>query len=267
MRVGMLTIISFLSLDIVAQAQNMSITDSLSQSATSVKEYPVLWQQTAAEYRALCYQAFNIAEMRLKNLESAKSKLPMAIITDLDETILDNSYMEAQLIKEGKDYRDAAWKKWTERSMARAVPGADQFLRKASKKGLVIFYVSNRDTGEIKSTLLNLKKLNLPNADEAHMLFMSNTSSKEIRRQMIMANYNVVMLLGDNLNDFTQYFEKKPITERLSEVDKVKDDWGDKFIVLPNSTYGEWENAIYEYKHQLTPTQKETMRRQKLIGY
>jgi predicted secreted acid phosphatase len=43
--------------------------------------------------------------------------------------------------------------------------------------------------------------------------------------------------------------------------------WGKKFIVLPNSVYGEWENAIYNYERNLTPGQKENKRREKLKGY
>ena len=82
-----------------------------------------------------------------------------------------------------------------------------------------------------------------------------------------MEKYHVIMLLGDNLNDFTQAFEKKPVDERKSETDKVRDDWGKKFIVLPNSAYGEWENAIYDYERNLTPEQKEKKRNGKLIGY
>src|SRR5829696_5971706 len=93
-----------------------------------VKEIPVLWQQHAAEYRALCYQAFNIAALRLNEIPKRKfRKQHLAIITDLDETILDNSYSEAQLIKEGKSYSSADWKKWTDLSAATAVPGAVEF--------------------------------------------------------------------------------------------------------------------------------------------
>jgi 5'-nucleotidase (lipoprotein e(P4) family) len=99
------------------------------------------------------------------------------------------------------------------------------------------------------------------------MLFLSNTSSKEARRQTVMAQYNVIMLLGDNLNDFMQVFEKKPIEERKSEVDKVKEEWGKKFIVLPNATYGEWENALYNYQRNLSSQQKENMRKELLKGY
>jgi 5'-nucleotidase (lipoprotein e(P4) family) len=253
--------------NVFSQDQNVAvISENYSQKKSNliIKEYPVLWQQTAAEYRALCYQAFNIAELRLDELVKTKSDLPMAIVTDLDETILDNSYYDAQVIRDGKEYSKIEWKKWTDKSAAVSVPGASKFLQDAAKKGFVVFYISNRDTGEVQSTLINLKKLQLPFADEAHMLFMSNTGSKESRRQIVMATYNIVMLLGDNLNDFAQCFEKKPIPERKVEVDKVKEEWGKKFIVLPNSAYGEWENAIYDYNNNLTPAQKDSVRLKRL---
>jgi len=238
------------------------------QNETILKELPVLWQQTAAEYRALCYQAFNIATLRLNEIPKKKLKKEnLAIITDLDETILDNSYVYGKLIKEGKEYSSTAWKEWTDKSAATEVPSAVEFLQFAHAKGVTIFYISNRDTSEVNSTLINLQKLQLPNADTAHMLFLSNTSSKETRRQIVMSNYNVVMLLGDNLNDFMQVFEKKPIEERKSEVDKVREDWGKKFIVLPNATYGEWENALYNYQRNLSAQEKENVRKELLKSF
>ena len=233
-----------------------------------VKEYPVLWQQDAAEYRALCYQAFNIATLRINEIpKKIYKKNKLAIITDLDETILDNSYSEAQQIKDGKTYSAQSWKSWTDKSAATAVPGAVEFLQAASAKGITIFYVSNRSTEEVASTLVNLKKLNLPDARTENMLFLSTTSSKEERRQMIMKDYKVIMLLGDNLNDFAMVFEKKPSDIRFAETDKVKEEWGKKFIVLPNATYGEWESAIYNYERTLTPEQREEKRRAKLKGH
>jgi len=221
-----------------------------------------------AEYRALCYQAFNIATLRLNEIPKKKfRKEKLAIITDLDETILDNSYVYGKLIKEDKEYSSAAWREWTDKSTATEVPSAVEFLQLAHAKGVTIFYISNRDTSEVNSTLINLQKLQLPNADTGHMLFLSNTSSKEVRRQIVMAKYNVIMLLGDNLNDFMQVFEKKPVEERKSEVDKVKEEWGKKFIVLPNATYGEWENALYNYQKNLPAQEKENMRKELLKGY
>jgi 5'-nucleotidase (lipoprotein e(P4) family) len=76
-----------------------------------------------------------------------------------------------------------------------------------------------------------------------------------------------VMLFGDNLNDFTSLFEKKDIASRKTEVDKVAEEWGNKFIVLPNATYGEWENALYDYNRKLTPKEKDAKRKALLKGY
>jgi 5'-nucleotidase (lipoprotein e(P4) family) len=246
-------------------AQDSSICK---QQEIILKELPVLWQQQAAEYRALCYQAFNIAALRVNEIpKNELRKHHLAIITDLDETILDNSYSEAQLIKDGQEHSYKSWKEWTSRSAATGVPGAVQFLQMAKQKGISVFYISNRDTGDVASTLINLKKLQLPNADTAHMLFLTNSSSKEIRRQVVMSKYKVVMLLGDNLNDFMQVFEGENCSDRLVETDNMKEQWSKKFIVLPNATYGEWENALYDYDRKLNSAQKEAKRRAKLNGY
>jgi 5'-nucleotidase (lipoprotein e(P4) family) len=238
--------------------------DTAQSCRPGLKTLSVLWQQQAAEYRALCYQAFNIASWRLDQLK-LKKKTHYAIIADIDETILDNSYEEAQRIKDNQDFSPALWKKWTDRSEATPVPGAPEFLQKAHNKGITIFYISNRDTTEVNSTVRNLKKFNLPDADAAHMVFSTGSSSKEKRRQKVMEGYEVIMLLGDNLNDFTALFEKKSSTDRKTETDNVRQQWGKRFIVLPNATYGEWENALYDYK-RLPRDQKCLLLRSKLTG-
>ena len=57
------------------------------------------------------------------------------------------------------------------------------------------------------------------------------------------------------------------IADRFAETDKALGEWGRKFIVLPNASYGEWENAIYDYRHGLTPADKEKLRRAKLTAF
>ncbi len=249
-------------------AHHLYAQDSLSKPLPpeeSLKQLPVLWMQTAAEYRALCYQAFNTAQWRLeKLLKKKKRREHWAIITDLDETILDNSYEEARRIKTNKDYNSTDWNKWVNESAATEVPGASKFLQWVHSKGISVFYISNRSTAQVMATLTNLQKLQLPDADTAHMMFQNDVSSKEPRRQAVMSRYNVVMLFGDNLNDFTYLFEKKDIATRKMETDNVNDEWGNKFIVLPNATYGEWENALYEYNRKLTPTEKDAKRKELL---
>lgn len=233
-----------------------------------IKLLPVLFQQEAAEYRALCYQAFNVAELRINQIPKKDfRKKHLAIITDLDETILDNSYSEANLIREGKSYSSASWKKWTDQSAATAVPGAVAFLQYAHQKGIEIFYISNRKVDEFQSTLINLKKLNLPDADSAHIMLYDTNSPKEVRRQIVMKNHEVVLLLGDNLNDFKDVFEKKSIAERFQLTDEMEQEWGKKFIVLPNPVYGEWENALYQYNFKLSPEEKQKILLDLLKGY
>lgn len=236
-------------------------------SATSLKLLPVLWHQHAAEYRALCYQAFNLAELNLASIKVKKQKQPLAIITDIDETVLDNSYSEAQSIKTNTEYNPANWKDWTSKAAATPLPGSVAFFQKAKQMGFHIFYISNRDTSEINTTLKNLQVYQFPDAKADHLLFLSNESSKEARRQKVAEQYNIVMLLGDNLNDFAKAFEKKSIADRFTETDAVQAVWGKKFIVLPNAIYGEWENALMQYKRGLTNTQKDSAYKAQLQGF
>ncbi len=236
-------------------------------TAAPNKLLPVLWHQHAAEYRALCYQAFNLAELRLASIKVKKHKRPLAIITDIDETALDNSYSEAQSIKTNAEYNPANWKNWTSKAAATPLPGAVAFFQKAKQMGFHVFYISNRDTSEVSATLKNLQTYQFPDATAEHLLFLSNESSKETRRQKVAEQYDIVMLLGDNLNDFAKVFEKKSIADRFAETDAVQAEWGKKFIVLPNAIYGEWENALIQYKRGLNNAQKDSAYKAQLKGY
>ena len=62
------------------------------------------FQQNAAEYEALCLQAFNVAQLRLDEALAKKGNKPLAIVTDIDETFLDNSPFEAYCAKNGISY-------------------------------------------------------------------------------------------------------------------------------------------------------------------
>lgn len=222
------------------------------------KLYATVYQQKAAEYRALCFQAFNIAHQRVDEIVVTKLEKPKAIITDIDETILDNSAYEAHQTLQAKDYEAASWAEWSAMSSADTVPGAASFLKYAASKGLEIFYVTNRGEREREATLKNLKKFNLPNSDNAHLFPRQNTSSKEERRKNIDSTHTIVMLLGDNLGDFSSLFDKKNIGERYQNVNEIANEFGNKFIVLPNPVYGDWESAVYNYS-SLTVNQKDSV--------
>ncbi|MCD6577909.1 5'-nucleotidase, lipoprotein e(P4) family [bacterium] len=216
----------------------------------------VLYNETSAEYTALCLQTFNMAQMLLdRDLKTINLEKPAAVIVDVDETILNNSPYEAQIILDKKDY-PYLWDKWCKDSSAKPLEGAVEFLKYAESKGVEVFYVTNRKKHLKSGTLDNLKKFGFPYADKKHIYTRIKDSSKEGRRQEIMANYNVLLLMGDNLADFSNVFENQTIARRNEEVRKFKEKWGNKFMILPNPMYGDWENSIYDYHYDLKNKQK-----------
>ncbi len=244
---------------------------TVAQQIVADNEYQVsgtLFMQHAAEYRALCYQAFNWAKDTIDRDEKTKKKLPnierkkpRAIVVDIDETVLDNSPAQAFGIKNRKLFNDSDWTEWVNMKKAKAIPGGVEFLTYAHSKGVRIFYVSNRDDViHTQSTIENLKSVGYPDvSDETVLLRVNKISCKDVRRKFIEKTHRIVILMGDNLNDMATQFEKKSIADRFAETDKVKNDWGTKFIALPNAMYGEWEGAIYEYK-RLSETEKSAKR-------
>ena len=62
-----------------------------------------LWYQHSAEMRAIYYQSFSLARLRVEQaLSNAGLEKPPAVVVDIDETILDNSPSEARNILEGE---------------------------------------------------------------------------------------------------------------------------------------------------------------------
>lgn len=231
------------------------------------KIFTTLFQQHAAEYKALCYQAYNIAYLRLDQALMNQPSKPRAIITDIDETVLDNSAYAAHRAAQGKDYDAASWMEFTGKAIADTVPGAYNFLRYAASQGVQVFYITNREEKERTGTLQNLKKFGFPNADETHLLTRQGTSGKEARRSAVLKDHEVVLLLGDNLSDFSFLFDKRSTEERSSAANALAAEFGRKFIVLPNPVYGDWEAALFKYNYGLTPQQKDSVMKSLLKGY
>lgn len=218
-----------------------------------------LWVQTAAEYRASALQTFRGAQRGLDAtldnpfatgaLEETSNDpaQPPAVILDLDETILDNSAFETRMIREHKTYDAKAWKQWTSEGAARAIPGAKEFLAYAKSRGVTIFYITNRDIDEEAGTRANLEKLGFPLETNVDTLLMQGkngwtTGDKSPRRAHVAAKYRILLLLGDDLNDFAPA-SGKTLAERNAIVDGQRSWWGELWFILPNPMYGSWERA------------------------
>lgn len=221
--------------------------------------YSTLWIQTAAEYEALSYQAYNTSFRLLEtaledsswtaSLEQREnySDLPPAIILDLDETAIDNSFYEARGIIDNTDFDPETWNEWVREREADAIKGAVELTTRADELGIAIFYITNRDADVQEDTEQNLRNLGFPVAEGS---VMSNggrpewTSAKTQRRSVVAADHRVLMLFGDDLNDFLPA-RNISIEERKERTEEHKNRWGVQWFILPNPNYGSWERALY----------------------
>jgi len=233
------------------------------------KESAILWQQSSGEYRALCHQAFALGRIMLdRDLRNHRIRQHRAIIVDVDETIVDSSHYQAWQLRERTNYPEGLTA-WIDRAEAPAVPGAVEFLRYAASRGVRVFYVTNRIPAEKEGTARNLKKLGFPQVDDQSLLTSPGprSISKEPRRNAVSAKYHVVLLMGDDLNDLAKVFEdSKTVESRIALSDQFKNEFGKRFIVLPNAMYGNWEQAIYEY-NKLSEAEKAAKRKSALKAY
>lgn len=244
--------------------------DSLKE--TSKREHTIqalLWQQNAAEYRALTYQAYNLAKMQLDNiLTDHQFKKPIAIVTDIDETVLDNSPYSGKQIELNEEYTSQRWTEWVKKEKANSIAGALSFFNYAKSKNVVVFYISNRSSKQTNETIKNLKLHGFPFADKTHVLLKNTHSEKETRRNIVRKNHEIVLFLGDNLTDFSSVFEDQTSSQRNKSVDSLKTFFGEKFIVFPNPIYGDWETkGIFEGKYNWSTIQKDSIRRKKITSY
>lgn len=212
--------------------------------------WAVAWKQTAAEFFALCHQAYNIARLRLDMALAARGEgdRPLAVITDMDDTILHAGSYWGHLVEENRDFfDDAIWDEWLPNNLVTAVPGALDFFEYCTSRGVAVFYVTSRDQGErtFEYALGQLVELGFPGATEDRLYVFRDTSNKTPAREEISANYDIALMLGDNLNDYRRDYYVTGVEERLALMERDRDHWGRDFIILPNPTDGHWVRAIF----------------------
>ena len=242
---------------------NTPFADEIDNSYQKQSLLAVLFKRTSAEYKANTFQIYTSAKNNidkaladkswtaLKNQLKDYQNLPPAIILDIDETVLDNSEHQVRSIKNGTNY-PIGWKEWVSEESAGALPGVKEFLSYANTKGIKIFYVTNRTHDLEEYTRNNIKSLGLPFDNDVDVLLMKNEkgwgSDKTSRRDLIRKDFRVIQIFGDQLDDFIPLTESaKSMNERKILIDKYADMWGEKWYMLINPMYGEWEEALYEH--------------------
>lgn len=236
-----------------------------------------LFMQTAAEYRACCLQAYNTAIDRLKQAVAGKKDgWKPAVVLDLDETVFDNAGFQAMQLRSGLAYDQRLWDRWEEKSADRIglIPGAKEFIDEAERLGVGVVYISNRNNKYREQTKAALTRLGLPLANESDLKLSDEKTgtNKTSRRQEAEVAYHVLLYVGDNLRDFDERFRFPDLSKatgeeldaavrnRNAEVDATRSMWGNRWVILPNSAYGEWLKVLGRGKadlDRLVPVAKE----------
>lgn len=221
----------------------------------------VLWIQTALEYEASALQAYRLAERQLAaaladpswtaaiEQQGEAATLPPAVILDVDETVLDNSYYQARLIRDNTTFAPATWDPWVEEARATAIPGAVEFAQSAAKQGVTVFYVTNRTANLEAATRRNLAAEQFPLDAALDTVLVRgerpewSASAKGPRRAFVARHYRILLLIGDDLGDFVVDASGTP-AERRTRAAAQSEWWGRRWIMIPNPTYGSWERAI-----------------------
>lgn len=243
-----------------------------------------LWMQQSVEYKANVLGAFALAKIRLdealadKNWTAlpdmqgdAYADKPTAIIVDCDETILDNNVYEAHLVIDNKSFSSKEWTAYVNDEVTGAMPGAVEFTQYAASKGVKVFYITNRKAEEKEATYKNMEALGFPMGDNVDTLLVKGQkeewgSAKGNRDQLVASDYRVLLMVGDNLSDFTDDYKGTP-EERVAVFEKNMDHWGKDWIVMPNPEYGSFESAPFGSDYKLSEEERRKMKIDSLKGW
>tara|TARA_B110000438_G_C15679788_1_gene591832 strand:+ start:31 stop:699 length:669 start_codon:yes stop_codon:yes gene_type:complete len=201
----------------------------------------VRWVRESNEYKSLCFQIYTNA---LNNLNKQIGANPYslnqrnlstyAIVMDLDETVLDNSQYQVELMNKNESFNITSWAEWVNRAEAKLVPGAKEYIDRVRTLGIQLIFISNRMDERLNATINNMEILDISAENDIFLLRKNKKDKKTVRRNEIynssgrMKNYNsftVIQYLGDAMGDFPS---SNPTKFSLDQ------------YIFPNPMYGKW---------------------------
>jgi acid phosphatase len=233
----------------------------------------VRWVRSAAEYEALSLQAYGSATEDLQKFiddtswsalpgQTNAADLPVAIIADVDETMVSNVEFQVILVQ---PFSNSVMNTWNDENTAKPIPGATEFVRLARDAGVEVFFVTNRPCEKKNGinnpcpqksvTLQDLMEVGI-DVDNDHLMLANEKlgwdREKLSRREHIAKTHRVIMLLGDDLGDFIACSREKllhpcaegaTIASRQAATTEFSHYWGEGWYVLPNPMHGSWTSV------------------------
>ncbi|MGH7823721.1 MAG: 5'-nucleotidase, lipoprotein e(P4) family [Candidatus Binatia bacterium] len=236
--------------------------------AADERLHATLWQQTSAEYRALAQSIYSTAKLQLERALADKQwtaepyqkqkgdfrNLPPAVIMDIDETVLDTSLFQADLIKRREEFTGERWHRWLKKNQFPGVPGAVDFISFAQARGVIVFFVTGRERSVEQETRNNLRSVGISVPADRDTVLMRGEAKewgadKASRRKFVADSHRVLLIIGDDLGDFISEYKGTP-RSRINAALK-HEEWGAKWLILPNGIYGSWVGSLYGFDFQL----------------
>ncbi|MHC4273952.1 MAG: HAD family acid phosphatase [Planctomycetota bacterium] len=245
-------------------------------AAAAGGDHPALaataWVQTSVEYRMVAEAAYDRAAECLDRLVTDSDALAdpdhrpapsgtgpqkVAVVMDVDQTILDDSPYVVRLVSSGRWHDQSAeeeWAAWCRQAAATAVPGAAGFIeavraldRRLANVELRVFLITNRDASLEAATITNLQRQGIEIDPEAVLCLQERDAwdrDKARRRAHIAAlGYRIAMIVGDDLNDLMPARELD-VPQRLAAARRQRDlaERG-LWVLVPNPLFGSWLRA------------------------
>ena len=158
-----------------------------------------------------------------------------AIVSDVDETLVDNSAYQIQTLGQ---FSPDTWAVWEEQGMAVAYPGAVALVAGVHELGGRMAFVTNRSNHPATLALLQAQGLW---AQGDVLCVRTESSNKTARRQSVLEGgslcgwpgepVQVLGYWGDQMGDFPSVTQDDPSTQKS---------WGETWFMLPNPMYGSW---------------------------
>ena len=195
----------------------------------------IRWIRQSTEHRTLCEQLFRQATVAIiRKVKTEKNSDNLAVVVDLDETVLNNSLYQVERWQAGLSFTQDSWSEWVNREEAGLVPGVKEFFSAVRKKGVRVVFLSNRMNHNLEPTRENLRLLGVLDPKDLFLLRLDKNDLKEVRRKEVtdgtgrmkkIGPLNVIGYVGDQMGDFPSGQKKE---------------FGKTNFLLPNPMYGKW---------------------------